>query len=346
MHTDMKQHKQQGLGIVEVMVALLLSGLLIAGVTQIYTGSQAAYRLQDQMSRTQENARFAFHFLSRELRMAGYSGCRRDVPIESVLNPVASDDELSFLNGFQPGIMGYSFQGGGWSPNLPGSLSAIDPLPNTDVVEIRNSGTDQVAVADPYHVIEMNAAKVFMDQNPGFEPGDILLVSDCAAGTVFEVTNAFDGGGSQGVVANKGKTITVGNESSALGSFGEGATVSRATSVVYYVAQGASGEPALFRRMNNRPVEELVEGIERLRFTYGIGDGVMITDYRTAAEVDAANQWDRVMSVQISAVVRGNRDETTDEPQAYTFDGEQIVPADRRLRYVVGTTATLRNRVR
>ena len=61
--------------LVEIMVALTISLILLAGVMQIFLASKQTYRMQDGMSRLQENARFALHFLDQDLRMAGYHGC-------------------------------------------------------------------------------------------------------------------------------------------------------------------------------------------------------------------------------------------------------------------------------
>jgi type IV pilus assembly protein PilW len=71
-----RQRRQAGIGLVEIMVALVVSSLLIGGLIQIFSSNKQAYVLQDEMSRLQENGRFAFHFLMKDLRMAGYFGCR------------------------------------------------------------------------------------------------------------------------------------------------------------------------------------------------------------------------------------------------------------------------------
>ena len=57
------------------MIALLIGSLLMSGVFNILVGAKQAYRVQDELSRTQENARFAADFIARDLRMAGFRGC-------------------------------------------------------------------------------------------------------------------------------------------------------------------------------------------------------------------------------------------------------------------------------
>ncbi len=63
---------QLGLGLVELMVALVVSSLLLIGVTQIFVSSKMSYRTLDGYSRLQENGRFAVEVLSKNIRLAGY----------------------------------------------------------------------------------------------------------------------------------------------------------------------------------------------------------------------------------------------------------------------------------
>lgn len=59
MHLD----KQRGLTLMEVMVAITISLILLAGVMQIFLGSRQTYRMQDGLARLQENGRFAMDFI-------------------------------------------------------------------------------------------------------------------------------------------------------------------------------------------------------------------------------------------------------------------------------------------
>ncbi|MGJ8668639.1 MAG: PilW family protein [Oceanococcus sp.] len=63
--------KQSGLSLVELMVALVLSTVVIAGVVQIFLSGQQSYRLQRGLGMVQDNGRLAVFFLQRGLRQAG-----------------------------------------------------------------------------------------------------------------------------------------------------------------------------------------------------------------------------------------------------------------------------------
>ncbi|NJD05835.1 MAG: hypothetical protein FIA97_04975 [Methylococcaceae bacterium] len=63
---------QRGISMVEIMIALVLSLILSAGVIQVYLSSKQSYRTQEGYSRLQENARYAMETMTRFIRLAGY----------------------------------------------------------------------------------------------------------------------------------------------------------------------------------------------------------------------------------------------------------------------------------
>jgi len=72
-HSSPFAHTQRGLTLVEILVALMISAFLIAGVIQLFIGSKQTYRGHDALSRIQENGRFALDSMARDIRMAGYA---------------------------------------------------------------------------------------------------------------------------------------------------------------------------------------------------------------------------------------------------------------------------------
>lgn len=70
---------QHGMTLIEIMISLLIGAFLIGGILQIFISTRQTYRLQENLSRMQENGRFALEFLARDIRMAGYWGCLKAV---------------------------------------------------------------------------------------------------------------------------------------------------------------------------------------------------------------------------------------------------------------------------
>lgn len=68
-------NRQTGMTLIEIMIALLIGAFLSAGILQIFIGSKQTYTMQENLSRMQENGRFALEFLAKDIRMAGYWDC-------------------------------------------------------------------------------------------------------------------------------------------------------------------------------------------------------------------------------------------------------------------------------
>ena len=63
---------QSGFTIVEIMIAGTLGIILMAGVIQLFVGSNRNYTLQDELAGIQEDGRFAMIFLENEIQRGGW----------------------------------------------------------------------------------------------------------------------------------------------------------------------------------------------------------------------------------------------------------------------------------
>lgn len=66
---------QSGLSLIELMVAVLLSSLLLLGVTELYNNTFRTDRSGSALANLQDDARVAMEFIKRDIRRAGYLGC-------------------------------------------------------------------------------------------------------------------------------------------------------------------------------------------------------------------------------------------------------------------------------
>lgn len=62
---------QRGIGMVELMVAMVLGALVVIGVIQVFTANRQTFRMQDAMAMTQESGTFAVDFIARDIERAG-----------------------------------------------------------------------------------------------------------------------------------------------------------------------------------------------------------------------------------------------------------------------------------
>jgi len=65
---------EHGLSLVELLVSMLLGVFLSAVMVSAYLGAKRSYFYEEQISRMQENGRYALRLLTRELGMAGFYG--------------------------------------------------------------------------------------------------------------------------------------------------------------------------------------------------------------------------------------------------------------------------------
>jgi len=67
--------ESNGFSLIEVMVALVLSLILLAGFVQVFLSQRQQYQVQSAMAAIQENGRAAITLLSNAIHEAGYLGC-------------------------------------------------------------------------------------------------------------------------------------------------------------------------------------------------------------------------------------------------------------------------------
>ena len=73
--------KEKGLTLIELLVALVISGLLIAGLYRTFIGQQKTFTVQEQVVDMQQNLRSAVNRMMSEIRMAGFGNVSMVLPV-------------------------------------------------------------------------------------------------------------------------------------------------------------------------------------------------------------------------------------------------------------------------
>ena len=317
------QSKQKGISLVELMVGLFVGTLLLAGLIQIVINSGQSYRLQSSVSSMQESGQFAVEHLLRDMRNTAFVGCLPDPNlIASQLN-----GSSSFLT-FDTGIEGTEDEDGSGS-----ALSGTDTITMRGASNVLGGRSLQAplpsVVSDP----------IVIGPNSGVQANDILLISDCEAGDVFQVTS-IDGNGTVGHTVAGGSP---GNSSADLSKvYSEAAFAYVPYTRMYDVRNGTNGAPALFIT-DNSGSQELVPGVENMIIFYGedtTGNGIANRYVRANSVTDM----DNVVSIRVSLLLRSDTDNLAPDPVQYTFNQQTVTPTDHRLRRVYTSTVMLRNR--
>lgn len=121
---------QQGFTLIELMIALVLGLIVIGGIGAVFLSSNRTYQTTQSLSRTQESARFAVQYISRELQVAGYvAGFESGIVGESVLYP----GNANFTKVGQVVV---------------GNRVSTDSLAGSDSIEIRYGGSSSDPITD------------------------------------------------------------------------------------------------------------------------------------------------------------------------------------------------------
>jgi type IV pilus assembly protein PilW len=74
----MRALRQAGFSLIELMVALVIGSLLIAGTVFVYVQSRNSYGVNETVARLQETARYAMSVIEPDIRMSSYWGLIND----------------------------------------------------------------------------------------------------------------------------------------------------------------------------------------------------------------------------------------------------------------------------
>ena len=294
-------HDQQGLSLVELMVALLISTLIMIGLVQVFSASRLTYTVDEGLARLQENGRFAVDFLAHDIRTAGNMGCLGNIPPSKLsqmttnyLNSTSSPFDLT-----RGGIEG--FDAVGTTPGLNYTLPTLYPATNvsntsptldtnlvsgavkgSDVLVLRMMDSSSTNLVAPYN----DSAQIFIGQPNSIYAGQVLVVTDCDRASVFQTTGVSNNSGTTNVAHATGTGGTSpGNICPNWGvsncpgkTYKNGAQIAAFTTTVYYIGKSVNtatsyAGPSLFRRTwpSGSPVDvELVEGVENMQILYGV----------------------------------------------------------------------------
>jgi prepilin-type N-terminal cleavage/methylation domain-containing protein len=73
--------KSKGVTLIELLIALVISAILIAGIYRTFIQQQKSYATQEQVADMQQNVRVAINRMMREIRMAGFGNVQGVLPV-------------------------------------------------------------------------------------------------------------------------------------------------------------------------------------------------------------------------------------------------------------------------
>ena len=290
----------RGVSLVELMVAIAIGLVLVAGMVTLFANSSHTTTEIDKSMRQIENGRFATELLSEDISIAGYYG---ELTTEglTLVSPTACATD--------PNLLGWD-NGSSSSPVI-----TVAPLPMTGL-----SAANAAALTCLTHHKAGTVALILRHLDTAFvSPGTAtdgnvyLQTSRCATDPVatrFITSTALAG------FALKDINCVAINK------------VQRYVTRLYYIATcnecGVDTIPTLKRvelQGAQMVVSPLVEGIEEVAFDYGFdtNDDGMPDTYRTGLSGTAGaqdNDWKNVVGIRVHLLSR------TTEPSADFIDGK------------------------
>ncbi len=338
----MKYSKHQhGISLVEILVSLVISLFLLAGIVQVYVGNKSSYAFTNSISRIQENGRYAMDIMARELRMAGFFGC-------AIFDPEDDAALDAIVNNLNKAGTGYSDDLYDFLQNDLVEGTENDGLNGSDSITLRGAEPGNVTVQPPYG---STSANIKVSEPHNLEQGDIVMVSNCRGADIIQISDINVQNGT--LVHNTGAGTDPGNynpDNCAGGNahclsqtYGADSSMFKLRAITYTIAVGESGEPALWRSENGVNAE-LIEGIEQMQVLYGVDTSGDDHPNQYMIATNVANWYD-VMSIRLMLMVRSESDTVVEAPQVLNYNGATSTAADNRLRQVFSTTIALRNRI-
>jgi type IV pilus assembly protein PilW len=329
----------RGFSVVELMVAMTISLMLLAGLLSVLYTSRLTYDDNTRFARLQEYARSSLELMLRDLRSSGYPGCGRAVYNDSFNNGLTTPNALRY--NFARPVEGFEGTDGSFAPALDAWVAGATP--GSDVLVIRTinhaipplmtnvdyaGGTGSIPVLKP-------AATTLLAGQP-------ILISDCRYANVLAVSSTVSTGTAvllprttAAIAATAGEAQMPRNAATNVPQNRIGSHVSAIETIVYYIRPSDSGRgPALWRIAGNQPPRELVEGVERVEVQYGedTNNDRLVDVYRDA---DLVANWRNVVSVTLAVLMRSPEAAGDTAPATQTFDmlGTVVGPfTDRRPR--------------
>ena len=370
----------RGFSLVELLVAMTLGLVLLAGMVSVFAGNRRSSELNEAMTQMQENVRFALNDISADIRMAGHQGCAdpQAGSVRVVAKDVPMTDPGRGLGG--TAVFGAVVESAtNWDPSLPygaagspGAFAiptAVDAVPGTHVLALQfgDARTGRlnrqvgVAAPSPSGTVRLEGD----DLEHELDVGALAIISDCMSGDLFRVSGSSVGSAGNLNLKHAGSHNVRGDFQVA---YGQNGTIPQVRvmpfrSNVYFVGdtdlENGSGDPirALYQQSMpfgdaGNPPTELVQGVENLRLSFGIRDADDTLRYVEPG--DAAFDPAAVRAVRIGLLMSSwDRIAQQEDERTYVLAGQPVASGDtndglthagdRRFRLAFNTTVKVRN---
>jgi len=240
--------KSKGVTLIELLIALVISSILIAGIYRTFIHQQKTYATQEQVADMQQNVRVAINRMIREIRMVGFGGKNE--------NTKGDNDIITAfvtVNGF---------------------ANIINPVNDTIVDGINH---DQITVIGAFRQIGILAAAA----NAGDNTININYIGNTKFDTDKKKYMCINGRYNYEVDPTKPPITLAKTAANPPGTLNEshvaGELVFLVEAITYGLEKDPNGTPVLFRDSNTGGGnQDVAEYVEDLQFRYVLADNTEV----------------------------------------------------------------------
>lgn len=287
---------QAGFSLVEMMIALVLGLIVVAGLIQVLLANKKSFQIQQSNNYLQQNVRFAVDRIGWSLRMTDFWGGNRPSIITGAPGVTAKGNcTAAWILDVKNATYGYD---GGSTFPLASCVDDADYVKGSDVLVTRYADPDGM---DPAAASTISS-----------KPKQVYLVSAI---------------GQQAALFFGGDAVPQTPPATAIGRYvypyhldmyylRPCSDPSGGTDTSHCDAADDNGSPIpTLMRMSlasdgTLAAEPLVEGVEQLQFEYGINGTdpsvIMPVSYKSAKDM-SADEWARVITVRLGMVALSNQ---------------------------------------
>lgn len=319
--------KQRGFSLVEVMIALTLGAILLAGTYEIYANSSRSWKQQREAITVVESSRIISQILRERFVNAGYYGC---VPSQSGLK------------------LGYAKNVTGLRPYLAATSSVPSKSPISEYTTVGPivtafSANNDVRVSLSQNVVLTDAAEpanrlLNFNETHSFSDYDLLSLSDCQKAVIARADPGANGISTSNTLSYSLSDCPIDDatgEPSAQCRFNSGTTVMRVDSYTVFVADNGRGAHSFYMMIDTGShlrsnevdlayakthvqIVELVEGVDPNTFAVSFGvdretvvsadeqlndrDG-SVDQYLSLAQLNSASAWDSTLAIKYELTI-------------------------------------------
>jgi type IV pilus assembly protein PilW len=192
---------KKGITLIELLIALVIAAITLAGVYRVFISQTRTYAIQDQVVEVQQSVRSAMDIISRDLRMTGFDDDNPTSPytIPTAITTLASNSiAVNYeyynrtLNQYESHRVTYAINASSQLTRTINVTAAVPPVPNPRTEAL----LDNVSALVFTYGIDANGDKIMDDQNgDGINnASDYVAAASVGTATVVAVRVTLTGG--------------------------------------------------------------------------------------------------------------------------------------------------------